>query len=86
MAKTPKRPRDPNQLAKMVVDLATRVIDDPESDATRIAPKPRGRAGGLAGGLARSNALTPSARSEIARNAAKARWAVRPVRETKEHQ
>jgi hypothetical protein len=23
MAKTPKRPRDPNQLAKMVVDIAT---------------------------------------------------------------
>jgi hypothetical protein len=34
MAKTPKRPRDPNQLAKTVVDLAT--MDEGE----REAPKP----------------------------------------------
>jgi len=31
----PKRPRDPNQLAKLVVDIATGEIEDTVSDAKR---------------------------------------------------
>jgi hypothetical protein len=30
MAKNPKRPRDPNQLAKLIVDIATGQIEDRE--------------------------------------------------------
>ncbi len=34
MSKKPKRPRDPNQLAKFVVDLVTgEALPDPEPDA-----------------------------------------------------
>ena len=36
----------------------------------------RGEAGGLKGGPARAEALSPSRRSEIARSAAKERWAL----------
>lgn len=65
----PKRPRDANQLAKSIVDIATGEESDEES-ATVI----RARKGGLKGGAARANALTPEERSEIAKKAAKARW------------
>jgi hypothetical protein len=41
-----------------------------------VCPKRRtGRLGGLKGGKARAEKLTPEQRSEIARKAAKARWA-----------
>ena len=66
----PKRPRDPNQLAKLVVDLATGEKSDPqETGFTR-----RASAGGKRGGKARAGKLTPEQRSEIARIAAEARW------------
>jgi hypothetical protein len=69
-AKSPKRPRDPNQWAKRMVDLATGSGDaEPETGLTK-----RARAGGQKGGPARSAALTPRQRSEIARVAAEARW------------
>jgi hypothetical protein len=67
---TPKRPRDPNQLAKSIIDIATGNVEmAPETGLTR-----RAKAGGLKGGVARSAALTPEQRSEIARAAAEARW------------
>jgi hypothetical protein len=67
---TPKRPRDPNQLAKSIIDIATGNIESaPESGLTR-----RAKAGGRKGGPARSAALTPEQRAEIARAAAEARW------------
>jgi hypothetical protein len=70
MAKTPKRPRDPNQLAKMVVDIAAGETEDiMETPLTK-----RARAGGAKGGPARAASLTPQQRSEIAREAASARW------------
>ena len=65
---TPKRPRDTNQLAKAIVDLATG-DEQPETKATV-----RARKAGEAGGPARARALTPEQRSEIAREAASARW------------
>jgi hypothetical protein len=67
----PKRPKDPNQLAKSIIDIATGQ-DDPgpsESGFTK-----RAKAGGAKGGPARARALTPEQRSEIARAAAAARW------------
>ena len=68
-----KRPRDPNQLAKAIVDIATGEAEDTVSEKKRNPPK-RGRAGGLKGGKARAKKLTPDQRSNIARQAAKARW------------
>jgi hypothetical protein len=68
----PKRPRDPNQLAKLIVDIATGEAEDTVSEAKR-SPSKR-RAGGLIGGKSRAEHLTPEQRSEIARTAASARW------------
>jgi hypothetical protein len=74
MQKT-RMPRDPNQRAKAVVDLATGQREpEPvrEKDPAAIA---RGHLGGIKGGHARAAKLTPEQRSESARRAAKARWA-----------
>lgn len=73
MAKTPKRPRDPNQLAKFIVDTAT--TDKHHAPDSEIAPMSAlGRAGGLQGGRARAASLTAEQRAAIARQAAAARW------------
>lgn len=75
MPKTPKRPRDTNQLAKFVVDLATGELDDvTTTEGKNPAAVALGRLGGLRGGLARAASLTPDDRSRIAATAAKARW------------
>lgn len=68
--KHPKRPRDPNQLAKFIVDEATGAIETRE-----LTPKEaRASKGGAKGGPARAASLTPEQRSEIARIAAQSRW------------
>jgi hypothetical protein len=76
MTKTPKRPRDPNQLAKLIVDIATGEIAVSESrvDGKDPAAVSLGRRGGLKGGRARADTLTPQQRSDIARKAAEKRW------------
>lgn len=66
----PTRPRDTNQLAKMIVDLTTGGATEPELNVKQKA----GRLGGLKGGKARADSLTPEQRSEIAKKAATARW------------
>ena len=68
------RPRDPNQLAKMIVDIATGEVEDTVSEGKRHPGSIRGRAGGIVGGDARAKVLLPSTRSAIAKRAAKARW------------
>jgi hypothetical protein len=68
----PKRPRDPNQLAKLIVDIATGEAADNVSDSKRRPSKRR--AGGLRGGKARAKSLGPNERHEIAKLAARARW------------
>ena len=66
----PKRPRDTNQLAKYIVDLATsEAPPNPESKNAEA-----GRSGGKVGGKARAAALNADARTEIARRAANVRW------------
>jgi hypothetical protein len=70
--KRPKRPRDPAQLAKLIVDIATGQVADHTEEKSD-----RGRAGGLKGGAARANALDPQTRQEIARKAAISRWGKR---------
>lgn len=69
----PKRPRDVNQLAKAIVDIATGEAEDPVS-AKKRQGSPKGRAGGVKGGSARASALGPERRTEIAKMAAAARW------------
>lgn len=70
--KRPKRPRDVNQLAAQIVAEA---VGDVESKVVEINPlSERGRKGGLVGGKARAEKLTPEERKEIAEKAAKARW------------
>lgn len=77
MTRTPRRPRDTNQLGKLMVDILTgdegsagrASAEVPRNPATEFA-----RQGGLKGGRARADALSPEMRSEIARQAAAARW------------
>lgn len=73
MSKKPKRPRDINQLAKSIVDIATGEKSEPE-DTRNPAAVALGRLGGMKGGKARAKSLTAKQRSKIAKDAAKARW------------
>ncbi len=75
MEKKRKRPTDINQLAHMIVGQATgeeeKKAKAPEKNPAAVA---LGRLGGLKGGKARAESLTAKKRSDIAKNAAKARW------------
>lgn len=73
----PKRPRDANQLAHRIVQIASGEVEDEISDpyeGKNPAAVELGRLGGQKGGKARAESLTPRRRSEIARKAAEARW------------
>jgi hypothetical protein len=79
--KRPRRPRDPNQLAKHIVDIATGETSDdidsplPPSDPSKNPHAVElGRLGGKKGGRARAERLTPEERREIAIHAARKRW------------
>lgn len=75
MTTKPKRPRDPNQLAKLIADIATGEVEDSKPDDGKDpAAVALGRKGGLKGGAARAKKLTAKQRSEIAKKAAEARW------------
>jgi len=73
-----KRPRDPNQLAKWIVEQST-------AEAKPIAPGPEpfslsaymaamGRKGGMVGGKRRLVTMTAAQRKRAAAKAAQARW------------
>jgi hypothetical protein len=72
-----KRPRDLNSLAASIVGDATDETPEPEPahDGKDPAAVALGRKGGLKGGNARAQKLTPQERSAIARKASQARWA-----------
>jgi len=77
MAKHPKRPRDPNQLAKLIVDMATGEVEQTKTipdDDRNPAAVALGRLGGLKGGAARAKSLSAKRRKEIAQKAAAKRW------------
>jgi hypothetical protein len=81
-AKRLKRPRDPVQLGKLLGDILTgqvedRILEAPVSDKNPAAVE-LGRKGGLKGGRARAESLTPAERKKIAQEAAKRRWASKP--------
>jgi len=79
-----KRPRDPNQLAKWIVDQST--SEAPEShpavaDALQSPPANLsaymaaiGRKGGQIGGKRRLKTMTKAERAKVAAKAARARW------------
>ncbi len=72
-----KRPGDVNQLAKLIVDIATGEAKDAWVDpgtGKNLAAVELGRLGGIKGGRARANKLSPEQRKEIAQKAAAARW------------
>jgi hypothetical protein len=77
-----KRPRDPNQLAKMLVDIVAGIIEDREPPSKGKAKSPaavkRGRLGGIKGGKARAAKMTPAQRKASALKAVKARWSPKP--------
>lgn len=75
MATKPKRPRDVNQRAKLIVDIATGEAEDENPDEGKNkAAQEMGRKGGQKGGKARWANMTPEERSDAARLAAQARW------------
>lgn len=67
-----KPPSDPAQAAKSILDQITGDAEkQPEKDPAAVA---LGRRGGLKGGAARRDALTPEERKASAKKAAEARW------------
>lgn len=72
--KTPKRPRDLNQWAKRMVDIATGEVKDRAPTPEERGVDPAASAMGKKGGPARAASMTPERRAEIAKKAASARW------------
>ncbi len=73
MKKT-KLPTDTNKKAFSIVELATSEDKELPNDGKNPAAVALGRLGGLKGGKARAESLTPKKRSEIAKKAAAKRW------------
>lgn len=77
MARKLKRPKDANQLAKFIVDVATGEAELPETKrdtSKNQAAVELGRLGGQKGGKARAAKLTDAERKAIAQKAAAKRW------------
>lgn len=70
-----KRPRDPNQLAKMIVDISTGEVEDREPQPVKnVNAVALGKLGASKGGQARAAKLSAKKRKAIAKKAAEARW------------
>jgi hypothetical protein len=80
-SRTP-RPTDPNQLAALIVSEATGGPQKPAEPKAEKNPAAvaLGRLGGLKGGKARAERLSPAKRKAIAKKAAAARWREKPDR------
>jgi hypothetical protein len=78
MAKRPARPRDPNQLAKLILDITTGEVPNDSPKGPDSAAIQARRKGGLKGGKARARKLTAARRKAIAKKAARARWSTHP--------
>lgn len=73
MKRTP-RPRDPIQLGKLMVDIATGQVPDAVDDGKNAAAVELGRLGGAKGGRARADRLSLEEKRAAAQKAAAARW------------
>jgi hypothetical protein len=77
-----KRPRDPNQLAKWIVERSTMDRPIPKPEPTPVVPPTDlsaymasiGRKGGQIGGKRRLKTMTKEQRRKVAAKAARARW------------
>jgi len=77
-----KLPRDPNQLAKWIVDQSTREVSPDASVPNDLAPPKDlsaymaaiGRKGGQIGGKRRLKTMTKEERRKVASKGARARW------------
>lgn len=74
MAKRKKKEHDFAVNAFRIVQEATGAIEPEEKPVKVFDAKALGHKGGLKGGKARSEKLTPECRSEIAKKAAQVRW------------
>jgi hypothetical protein len=78
MQKRSRMPKDTNQLAALVVKMATGQDVPPEAETPEPTKDPAavelGRKGGLKGGKARWKGVPKKKRSELAQKAARARW------------
>ncbi len=74
-----KRPRDPNQLAKWIVEQSTEELKPVPLPPTGLSAymAAMGRKGGMVGGKRRLVTMTPTQRKKAAQKAAAARWAKR---------
>ena len=72
--KRPKRPRDPAQLAKLVIDIASGQVEDRELTPEERGKDPAASSLGRKGGVARAKSITAERRSAIAKKAARTRW------------
>ena len=89
-AKRLKRPTDPIQRGKLIGDILTGQIKDEQSAPEKPVAVEYARKGGLKGGKARAERLTPEQRRAIAKKASAARWgtetvAARAKKERQEH-
>lgn len=69
LKRTP-RPRDPIQLGKLMVDIATGQVPDAVDDGKDAGAAAMGRKGAAA----RAAGMTPERRAEVAKKAAAKRW------------
>lgn len=74
MKKPKNLPRDPNQRARAILDIAMGESEAPLEPVKDPRAVELGRLGGLKGGKARAAKLSPERRSEIAKQAAAKRW------------
>lgn len=73
---TKRRPTDANQLAKLIVDMATGEVPK-EGPAEEPKKNEAAAALGRKGGAARAANMSSAKRSKAAKNAARARWGKR---------
>ena len=78
MAKKPKRPRDPNELAKFIVDVVAGEAELPEKQPDTSGKNAHavalGREGGKMGGKVEAAKMTAAERKAFAQKMAAARW------------
>ncbi len=77
MLKRTRKNQDANVTAFQITQHIIEETEKPEPEEPPKNPNAvaLGRLGGLKGGKARTDSMTPEQRSELARKAAKARWA-----------
>ena len=69
-----KRPRDPNQLGKLIIDIATGQVEDRPPTPEEQGKDPAAAALGRKGGAARAKKLSKKQRVAIAKKGAAKRW------------